>query len=149
LCERAAFCGGQKNAHAAETFVKPVAKALLKADRLSFDQIAYICEQLTMSEVTIKPRRRQSERTPVKVQVFVHCRGRFQRAKITDFSQSGLQLDGTFGLINTDVVQVELVSGVRMLGKVEWSLGGQTGVTFSQPLAASHPAMVELARKAT
>ena len=102
-----------------------------------------------MPEVPIKPGRRQSERTPVKVQVFVHCRGRFQRAKITDYSQSGLQLEGTFGLINTDLVQIELVSGVRMPGKVEWSLGGQTGVIFSQPLDASHPAMVELARKAT
>jgi hypothetical protein len=86
---------------------------------------------------------------PVKAQVFVHCRGRFQRAKITDYSQTGLQLEGTFGLIASDRVQIELVSGVRMPGKVEWSLGGLTGVTFSQPLDASDPAMVELARKAT
>jgi len=102
-----------------------------------------------MSEQPSKPSRRQCERTPVNMQVFVHCRGRFQRAKITDYSQSGLQLEGTFGLINTDLVQIELVSGVRMPGKVEWSLGGQTGITFSRPLEASHPAMVELARKAT
>ncbi len=138
-----------ENSGAGESFVKPLAKALLKAGRLSFGKIAYVCEQPTMSEVPTKPSRRQSERTPVKVQVFVHCRGRFQRAKITDYSQSGLQLEGTFGLITTDLVQIELVSGVRMPGKVEWSLGGQTGITFTPPLKASHPAMVELARKVT
>lgn len=102
-----------------------------------------------MSEELTRPGRRQSERTSVKIQVFVHCRGHFQRAKITDYSHAGLQLEGTFGLIRRDPVQIELVSGVRVPGKVEWSLGGQTGVIFSPPLEASHPAMVELARKAT
>jgi hypothetical protein len=59
----------------------------------------------------------------------------------------GLQLEGTFGLIPTDPVQIELASGVRVPGKVEWSLGGQTGIVFSQPLEASHQAIEELARK--
>ena len=78
----------------------------------------------------------------------VHCRGRFQRAKIADYSQLGLQLEGTFGLIPSDLVQIELISGVRVPGKVEWSLGCQTGIVYSERLEASHPAMVELARKA-
>jgi hypothetical protein len=56
-----------------------------------------------------------------------------------------MQLEGTFGLIPSDAVLVELLSGVRVPGKVEWSLGGQTGVVFSERLETSHPAMVELA----
>jgi hypothetical protein len=94
------------------------------------------------------PGRRQFERTQAKAQVFVHCRGHFQRAKIVDYSQVGVQLEGTFGLIKSDPVTIELVSGVQVQGKVEWSLGGQTGVVFSQPLETSHTAMVELARSA-
>jgi hypothetical protein len=97
-------------------------------------------------ESTISCRRR-IERTSARVQVLVHCRGRFQRAKVADYSQVGLQLEDTFGLIPSDLVLIELVSGVRVPGKVEWSLGGQTGIVFSERLKTSHPAMVELARK--
>ena len=100
-----------------------------------------------MSQDQITSCRRQSERTTARVQVLVHCRNRFQRAKIADFSQAGLQLEGTFGLIRYDLVQIEFISGVRVAGKVEWSLGGQTGIAFSDRLEASHPAMLELARK--
>jgi hypothetical protein len=102
-----------------------------------------------MPQESAMPGRRQFERTPTRAQVFVHCRGRFQRARIANYSQVGLQLEGTFGLIKSDSVLIELVSGVRVTAKVEWSLGGQTGVVFSEALAPSHPAMVELARKAT
>jgi hypothetical protein len=101
-----------------------------------------------MSQEPIASGRRKFERTATKVQVFVHCRGRFQRARIADYSQVGVQLEGTFGLIRRDLVQIELISGVRVPGRVEWSLGGQTGIVFSEPLDAKHPAMVELARKA-
>jgi hypothetical protein len=100
-----------------------------------------------MSQQPVTSCRRKIERTSAGVQVLVHCRGRFQRAKITDYSQVGLRLEGTFGLIPTDVVSIELSSGLRVPGKVEWSLGGQTGVVFSQTLEASHQAMVELAGK--
>jgi hypothetical protein len=92
--------------------------------------------------------RRRIERTSAKVQVLVHCRGHFQRAKIADYSEAGLQLDGTFGLIPTDRIQIELISGVRVPGKVEWSLGGRTGVVFSERLDESHPVMVEIAQQA-
>lgn len=101
-----------------------------------------------MSQPPTSPSRRQFERTPAKAQVFVHCRGHFQRARIVDYSQVGMQLAGTFGLIKTDLVTIELVSGVRVQGKVEWSLGGQTGIVFLQQLEPSHVAMEELARSA-
>ncbi len=100
-----------------------------------------------MPKMPDTPGRRQFERTPTKAHVLVHCGGRFQRARVANYSQVGLQLKDTFGLIRRDSVLIELISGVRVPGKVEWSLGGQTGIVFSEPLEASHPALVELARK--
>jgi hypothetical protein len=100
-----------------------------------------------MSQAPNTSCRRRIERTSARVQVLVHCRSRFQRAKIADYSQVGLQLEGTFGLIQSDLVVIELISGLRVPGKVGWSLGGQTGIVFSEPLEPSHPAMVELAGK--
>jgi hypothetical protein len=90
--------------------------------------------------------RRKAERTSTKVQVLVHCGTRFQSATIVNYSPEGLQLAGTFGLIPTDRVQIELMSGARLSGKVEWSLGGQTGVIFSERLDPSDSTMAELAR---
>ena len=101
-----------------------------------------------MSQLRTTSCRRNIERTSARVPVLVHCRGRFQRAMITDYSQAGLQLEGTFGLIPSDRVLIELASGVQVPGRVEWSLGGQTGVVFPERLEESHQAMVELARKA-
>jgi PilZ domain len=102
-----------------------------------------------MSQARTVSCRRRIERTSVRVYVLVYCRDHFQRANIADYSEAGLQLEGTFGLIPTDRVQIELVSGLRVPGKVEWSLGGRTGIIFSQRLDEAHPAMVELARKAS
>jgi PilZ domain len=100
-----------------------------------------------MEQADSRPSRR-FERRPVKANAFIHFRGLFQLAKVIDYSDGGVQLDGTFGLIKTDRIQIEFISGTRVPGRVAWSLGAQTGVVFSPPLASSHPAMVELARKA-
>jgi hypothetical protein len=100
-----------------------------------------------MQQLVSAPVRRQFARKPVKVNAFVYCRGRFQRAKVIDYSHGGLQLEGTFGLVKRDSIQVELISGIRVQGTVAWSLGTQTGVRFGAPLAADHPAIVELSRR--
>jgi PilZ domain len=92
--------------------------------------------------------RRKYERNPVKANAFVHCRGQFQCAKVIDFSPHGLQLAGTFGLMKHDSIQIEFVSGSRIRGKVAWSQGSYVGVTFFEPLAGTHPAVIELARRA-
>jgi hypothetical protein len=57
----------------------------------------------------------------------------FQPAKVIDYSDGGVQLHGTFGLIKTDRIQIEFISGARVPGRVVWSLGAQTGVVFSPP----------------
>jgi PilZ domain len=101
-----------------------------------------------MSQGPMTSCRRKAERMTTKVQVLIHCRSRFQSARIVDYSQTGLQLEGTFGLIPSDRVEIELMSGARLPGKVEWSLGGQTGVVFPERLEDLHPAMEELARSA-
>jgi hypothetical protein len=101
-----------------------------------------------MQQSAPTPVPRQFERIPVKANAFAHRGQRFQRAQIVDYSRGGLQLEGTFGLIKQDAIQVELISGVRISGKVAWSLGSHTGIVFSEPLPATHPAVLELARRA-
>jgi PilZ domain len=100
-----------------------------------------------MQQASVATMRRQHERRPVKANAFVHCGGRFQRAKVVDYSQGGLQLEGTFGLMRRDTIQIELLSGTRVPGRVAWSLGAYTGIAFTEILPSTHPAMVELTRK--
>ena len=82
----------------------------------------------------------------MKVNTIIHCRGHVQYAKIVDYSKSGLQLEGTLGLIKRDPLEVELISGTRIPGQVAWSLGYQTGIAFSEPLATSHSAFIEVSQ---
>ena len=92
--------------------------------------------------------RRQFERYYIKASAIVHYRGRFQCVKVIGYSVGGLQLEGTFGLIKTDAIQIEFISGCRLYGRVAWSLGTQTGIVFSKPLPTGHPALIELACRA-
>jgi hypothetical protein len=91
---------------------------------------------------------REFERTLLAANAILHCRGCFQTVLIVDYSRAGLQLARTFGLFKHDTVQVELTSGVSLPGRVAWSVGNRSGVTFSDPMDADHPALVELAYKA-
>jgi PilZ domain len=91
--------------------------------------------------------RRQFDRRPARANAIVQCREQFQSARIIDCSTGGLQLEGTFGLIKGDPVQIEFVSGIRLSGRVAWSLGAQTGVVFSEPLPKDHPVFAELLRR--
>jgi hypothetical protein len=84
----------------------------------------------------------------VKTSAFIYRGDRFQHAQIVYYSRGGLLLSGTFGLINQDLVEVELISGVRICGRVAWSLGAYTGIAFSEKLEDTHPAILELARRA-
>jgi hypothetical protein len=93
--------------------------------------------------------RRRFARNPAKAHAFVHCHGHFQSATVIDFSQGGLQLEGTFALFKGDAVEIELLSGIRVSGSVAWSLGARTGIAFSNALPETHPATAELARSAT
>jgi hypothetical protein len=101
-----------------------------------------------MQQPTTADVHRQFPRHPVKAYAFVHCRGQFKSAKVIDYSKGGLQLEGTFGLIKTDPIQIEFISGIRVQGRVAWSLGAQTGIVFFEPLPADHPALIELLRRA-
>jgi hypothetical protein len=101
----------------------------------------------SMEQAAALPRR-QFERRPLKANAFVHCRGQFQCATVIDYSAGGLRLKGTFGLIKTDPIQIEFISGARVPALVAWSLGAQTGVLFAEPLPTGHPALIELSRRA-
>jgi hypothetical protein len=106
-----------------------------------------MAEKHPMQQSTSPNARRQFDRYLVKAHAFVHCRGQFQSAKVIDYSAGGLQLEGTFGLIKTDLVQIEFISGIRVPGRVAWSLGAQTGIVFFELLPTEHPALIELSRR--
>jgi hypothetical protein len=91
--------------------------------------------------------RRKYDRRRVMVNAFVHRGDRFQHVRVVNYSHGGLQLDGTFGLMPRDAIEVELVSGLRIAARVVWSLGGRTGVMFPVTLSPAHPVMVELGRR--
>jgi hypothetical protein len=94
------------------------------------------------------PQRRVFERTQVRANALIHGGGHFQHVCILDFSRGGLLLDGTFGLIEKDAIDIELLSGLRITARVVWSLGRRTGVAFAEPLAEEHPLLAELSRRA-
>lgn len=96
---------------------------------------------------TFPDERRQLDRHLIKANAFVHCRGQFQSVKVIDYSAGGLRLDGTFGLIKTDLIEIEFISGIRVPGRVAWSLGAQTGIVFLEQLPTGHPALIELHRR--
>jgi hypothetical protein len=102
---------------------------------------------ITNGQGTSSENRRRFKRLPMRAPVVVHHGGRFQSAKITEYSAGGLQLDGTFGLFPSDTIEVALPSGTRLPGKVAWALGRRVGIVFPHPLSASHPAMIELAKR--
>jgi hypothetical protein len=97
-----------------------------------------------MQHPAISRDRRRFVRNPVKAHALVHCHGHFQSATVVDFSQGGLQLEGTFALFRGDEVEIEFLAGTRVSGTVTWSLGARTGITFSEPLPEMHPASLTL-----
>jgi PilZ domain len=95
-----------------------------------------------------QPVRRGDERRAVRITALVYCHGRFQTARIVDFSLGGLQLDGCFGVAVTDHVAVELLSGQRLEGKAAWAVAGRVGVQFNHPLTPDDPVVALLSRAA-
>lgn len=93
--------------------------------------------------------RRRDERRAARITVLLHCHGRFQTARVVDFSLGGLQLDGCFGVAVADQVAVELLSGQRLEGKVAWAVAGRIGVQFHQPLAPDDPVVALLSQVAS
>jgi hypothetical protein len=112
------------------------------------DLVAQLHTEAPMHTSPAPENRRKFARNSVKAYAFVHSRGRFQRAVVIDYSQGGLQLEGTFGLFKNDAVEIEFISGTRVSGAVAWSLGPRTGVAFAEPLDLTHPAIIELAYRA-
>ena len=92
---------------------------------------------------------RRDERRAARIRVLLYCHGRFQTARIVDFSLGGLQLDGCFGVAVTDHVAVELLSGQRLEGKAVWAVAGRVGVKFNHPLTPDDPVVALLSRAAT
>ncbi len=93
--------------------------------------------------------RRRDERRAASITALVYCHGRFQTARIVDFSLGGLQLDGCFGVAVANRLAVELLSGQRLEGKAAWAVASRIGVQFCQPLAPDDPIVALLSQIAS
>ena len=88
--------------------------------------------------------RREHERCHAHVCALLHVRKQFQTVTVVDYSQGGVQLQGSFGLIPRDVIALELLTGHRIAIEVVWSLGSRLGARFVQPLASDDPLLAAL-----
>ena len=88
-----------------------------------------------------RPEARRHPRYAVRLLALIHCHGRFKCATITVVSRSGARLNGCFGLMAGDRVEIELVNHRTLSATLVWSLGGCAGVEFSEPLAADDPVL--------
>src|ERR1700738_4210784 len=61
---------------------------------------------------------RHWHRRNIKMSALIFRDDRFQHVQIVNYSLGGLLLSGTFGLIHQDAVEVELISGLRICGRV-------------------------------
>jgi len=84
-------------------------------------------------------RLRKFSRQLVNIRAFLHFGGRFQSTLIRDLSQSGAGLRGAVGVIPGDRVNIELLDGRSISGKVKWWLAGNCGVAFDTALEDNDP----------
>ncbi|MEM6498888.1 MAG: PilZ domain-containing protein [Pseudomonadota bacterium] len=84
-------------------------------------------------------RLRKFSRQLVSIRAFLHFGGRFQSTLIRDLSRSGAGLRGAVGVIPGDRVNIELLDGRAISGKVKWWLAGNCGVAFDTKLEENDP----------
>lgn len=79
---------------------------------------------------------RSSPRRKTDAPAVLHCRGRFQRARVSNYSDTGLQLSGVIGVSKSDEVVLELAGG-KIAGRIKWVVRNNIGVAFDQPLTGA------------
>ncbi|MGE5511648.1 MAG: PilZ domain-containing protein [Bacteroidota bacterium] len=84
------------------------------------------------------------KRKTVRCPALVHQGNLFQRVMVVDFNASGLGLDHTFALTVGQRVEIEVLTGHRLAGKVAWAIGSRAGVEFARPMSARDPTYVHL-----
>jgi hypothetical protein len=97
--------------------------------------------------VTIRrqPERRQGQaRRHGRMSALLHVRARWQTVVVVDYSEGGVQIEGSFGLVPGDVITLELLTGHRIDIKVVWSLGSKLGARFSERLMEGDPVLAAL-----
>jgi PilZ domain len=82
---------------------------------------------------------RRSPRHSVRIRALLHHAGRFQTTIINDVSVHGARVDGAIGVYPGDVVELGLMGGRKISGRVAWWLMGVCGIEFSQPLTDNDP----------
>ena len=92
--------------------------------------------------------RRRQARVPTRVFALARARNRHQTVLVVDYSESGAQLQGSYGLFVGDGITLELLSGDVVPAKVSWSLNDRVGIEFVDALRPEHPVQYALQRAA-
>jgi hypothetical protein len=82
---------------------------------------------------------RRSPRHSVRLRALLHRANRFQTTIIHDLSVHGARVDGAMGVYPGDVVEIWLMGGRKIAGRVAWWLMGSCGIEFSEPLTDDDP----------
>ena len=98
----------------------------------------------TMSRLAQVSRELRHVRRPVRIEAYLHCRGRRHDVTIVDCSRGGLRLESAMRMAAGDRVTVELLSGDRLPVIVAWASGRHIGTQFIGPISPGNPAMTTL-----
>lgn len=85
---------------------------------------------------------RRAPRHPVHIRALLHKGSSFQTTTITDLSSGGAGLESAVGIFPADMIEIELMDGRRIAGKVSWWLMGCCGVQFLEELASDDPLLI-------
>ena len=91
---------------------------------------------------------RSSERHAIRKHAILHCHDRAQSVLIRDISAGGMKIQNAFGLIDGDIVRLELLTRRAFEGRVAWSVPPYCGIKFVTPLAKDDPLLTTYAQRA-
>lgn len=89
---------------------------------------------------------RSSQRSAIHKHAILNSHNRAQTVVIRDISTGGMKVQNAFGLIEGDVVTIELLTRRALTGKVAWSVPPYCGIKFDTELAASDPLLAAPSR---
>ncbi len=89
--------------------------------------------------------RRRHDRVATDIPAILHVRGHFRGVTIRNIAPGGASLRGGFALYRGDPVDIELLNGRRLPGRIAWSLGDRCGVAFAESLPSDDPLLSEAA----
>jgi PilZ domain len=121
---------GSRASHAREQAATP---SLFRAPDLTFDLFRERPASL----------RRRHDRVATDIPAILHVRGHFRGVTIRNIAPGGASLLGGFALFRGDRIEIELLNGRRLPGRIAWSLGNRCGIAFKELLKSDDPLLLE------